>query len=216
MLRSLDERITAIPLVMLAGKVAVVLGYGDVGKGCCQALKGQGARVVVAEIDPICALQAAMEGYQVATLADVVDTADIFITATGNHNIITVDDMRRSWTRAARSALVGAVAGADLAGNVLRRKGVRGCHAILSKQPTAGRDDRLRRRSCRVLRCVARVLEGVETCRGARRVGVLLASLKSFLALCLELVPSFPFGRLVGLGDSVSHREEHLKVLAST
>jgi len=81
--------------VMLSGKVAVVLGYGDVGKGCCQALKGQGARVVVTEIDPICALQAAMEGYQVATLEDVIGAADIFITATGNKNVITVDHMRR-------------------------------------------------------------------------------------------------------------------------
>jgi len=81
--------------VMLSGKVAVVLGYGDVGKGCCQALKGQGARVVVTEIDPICALQAAMEGYQVATLEDVLETADIFITATGNKNVITTDHMRR-------------------------------------------------------------------------------------------------------------------------
>jgi adenosylhomocysteinase len=81
--------------VMLAGKVAVVLGYGDVGKGCAQALKGQGARVVVAEIDPINALQAAMEGFQVATLDDVVETADIFITATGNKDIITVQHMQR-------------------------------------------------------------------------------------------------------------------------
>jgi adenosylhomocysteinase len=81
--------------VMLAGKVAVVCGYGDVGKGCAQALKGQGARVIVTEIDPICALQAAMEGYQVLTLEDVVETADIFITATGNQGIITVDHMKR-------------------------------------------------------------------------------------------------------------------------
>jgi adenosylhomocysteinase len=81
--------------VMLSGKVAVVLGYGDVGKGCCQALKGQGCRVVVAEIDPICALQAAMEGYQVATLEDVLETADIFITATGNKDIITAEHMSR-------------------------------------------------------------------------------------------------------------------------
>ena len=81
--------------VMLSGKVAVVLGYGDVGKGCCQALKGQGARVVVTEIDPICALQAAMEGYQVATLEEMLDSADIFITATGNKDIITVDHMRK-------------------------------------------------------------------------------------------------------------------------
>ena len=81
--------------VMLSGKVAVVLGYGDVGKGCCQALKGQGARVVVTEIDPICALQAAMEGYQVTTLDDVLASADIFITATGNKNVITVEHMRK-------------------------------------------------------------------------------------------------------------------------
>jgi adenosylhomocysteinase len=81
--------------VMLAGKVAVVFGYGEVGKGCAQALKGQGARVVITEIDPICALQAAMEGYQVTTLEDVLQTADIFITATGNFNIITADHMAR-------------------------------------------------------------------------------------------------------------------------
>jgi adenosylhomocysteinase len=92
---SLTDGILRASDVMLAGKVAVVLGYGDVGKGCCQALKGQGARVVVAEVDPICALQAAMEGYQVTTLEDVVATADIFITATGNKDIITVDHMRR-------------------------------------------------------------------------------------------------------------------------
>jgi len=81
--------------VMLSGKAAVILGYGDVGKGCAQALKGQGSRVVVTEIDPICALQAAMEGYQVATLEDVIETADIFITATGNKNVITVEHMKR-------------------------------------------------------------------------------------------------------------------------
>ncbi len=81
--------------VMLAGKVAVVMGYGDVGKGCAQALKGQGSRVVITEIDPICALQAALEGYQVTTLEDVVDHADIFISATGNKNVITVEHMSR-------------------------------------------------------------------------------------------------------------------------
>jgi adenosylhomocysteinase len=80
---------------MLSGKVAVVLGYGDVGKGCCQALRGQGCRVIVTEIDPINALQAAMEGYQVTTLEDVVETADIFITATGNKDVITIDHMKR-------------------------------------------------------------------------------------------------------------------------
>jgi adenosylhomocysteinase len=81
--------------VMLAGKIAVVMGYGDVGKGCAQALKGQGSRVVITEIDPICALQAALEGYQVTTLEDVVDVADIFISATGNKNVITVEHMGR-------------------------------------------------------------------------------------------------------------------------
>ncbi len=81
--------------VMLAGKAVVVCGYGDVGKGCAQALKGQGARVIITEIDPICALQAALEGYQVTTLEDVVETADVFITATGNKGIVTVEHMRR-------------------------------------------------------------------------------------------------------------------------
>ena len=81
--------------VMLSAKTAVVLGYGEVGKGCAQALKGQGARVIITEIDPICALQAAMEGYQVLTLEDVVETADIFITATGNRDVITLDHMKR-------------------------------------------------------------------------------------------------------------------------
>jgi adenosylhomocysteinase len=81
--------------VMLAGKVAVVCGYGDVGKGCCQALRGQGCRVIVTEIDPICALQATMEGYEVKTVEDFIDTADIFVTATGNKDIITADHMRR-------------------------------------------------------------------------------------------------------------------------
>src|SRR5450432_3373960 len=81
--------------VMIAGKVAVICGYGDVGKGCAQSLRGQGARVVITEIDPINALQAAMEGYQVLPLEDVIDSADIFITATGNKNIITADHMAR-------------------------------------------------------------------------------------------------------------------------
>jgi len=81
--------------VMLSGKVAVVCGYGEVGKGCVQALKGQGARIIVTEIDPICALQAAMEGYEVKTLEDYVGTADLFITTTGNFNIITADHMAK-------------------------------------------------------------------------------------------------------------------------
>ena len=90
---SLTDGILRASDVMLAGKVAVVMGYGDVGKGCAQAFRGQGARVVITEIDPICALQAAMEGYQVTILEDVLQTADIFITATGNKNILTVDQM---------------------------------------------------------------------------------------------------------------------------
>jgi adenosylhomocysteinase len=81
--------------VMIGGKVAVVCGFGEVGKGCAQALRGQGARVIVTEIDPICALQAAMEGYQVDTLENVLDSADIFITATGNKDVITADHMSR-------------------------------------------------------------------------------------------------------------------------
>ncbi len=79
--------------VMIGGKVAVICGYGDVGKGCASSLRGQGARVIVTEIDPICALQAAMEGYEVRTLDEVVGTADIFVTATGNKDIITLDHM---------------------------------------------------------------------------------------------------------------------------
>jgi adenosylhomocysteinase len=81
--------------VLIGGKVTVVCGYGDVGKGCAESLSGQGARVVVTEIDPICALQAAMEGYQVARLDDVVETADVFITATGNRDVITAEHMAR-------------------------------------------------------------------------------------------------------------------------
>jgi adenosylhomocysteinase len=80
--------------VMMSGKVAVVCGYGDVGKGCAQSLRGQGARVIVTEIDPICALQAAMEGYQVLTVEDALPYADFFITTTGNVDIITTEHMR--------------------------------------------------------------------------------------------------------------------------
>ena len=96
--------------VMLAGKVAVVCGYGEVGKGCAQALRGQGARVIVTEIDPICALQAAMEGYEVKTLDDVVEFADIFITATGNRDVITVEHMARMKDK----AIIGNIGHFDL------------------------------------------------------------------------------------------------------
>src|SRR5918994_5152018 len=92
---SLVDGICRATDVMLAGKLAVVCGFGDVGKGCAQALTGQGARVVITEIDPICALQAAMEGHEVVTVEDVVDSADLFVTATGNTNIITVEHMSR-------------------------------------------------------------------------------------------------------------------------
>jgi len=81
--------------VMLAGKLSVVCGYGEVGKGCAQALRGQGARVIVSEIDPICALQAAMEGFEVAPVEDVVAEADVFVTATGNRDVITASHMAR-------------------------------------------------------------------------------------------------------------------------
>jgi len=80
--------------VMIAGKIAVVAGFGDVGKGCAAALRGQGARVMITEIDPICALQAAMEGYQVVTMDDVASQGDIFVTATGNQDIVTLEHMR--------------------------------------------------------------------------------------------------------------------------
>jgi len=92
---SLIDGINRATDVLIGGKTAVVCGYGDVGKGCAESLRGQGARVIVTEIDPICALQAAMDGYQVATLEDVVETADIFITTTGNKDIIMASDIAR-------------------------------------------------------------------------------------------------------------------------
>jgi adenosylhomocysteinase len=92
---SLVDGINRATDVMIGGKVAVICGFGDVGKGCASSLRGQGARVIVTEIDPICALQAAMEGYEVKTLEDVVEKGDIFITTTGNKDIITADHMRR-------------------------------------------------------------------------------------------------------------------------
>jgi adenosylhomocysteinase len=92
---SLPDGLARATDVMLGGKLAVIFGYGEVGKGCAQALRGQGCRVVIAEIDPICALQAAMEGYQVTTLQEVLTHADIFITATGNKSILTVEHMAR-------------------------------------------------------------------------------------------------------------------------
>ncbi|MGO9488087.1 MAG: adenosylhomocysteinase [Solirubrobacteraceae bacterium] len=92
---SLIDGINRATDVMIGGKVAVVCGFGDVGKGCAESLRGQGARVVITEIDPICALQAAMQGYEVRKLDEVLETADIFVTATGNKDIITADSMQR-------------------------------------------------------------------------------------------------------------------------
>src|SRR4051795_6077077 len=92
---SLVDGINRATDVMIGGKVAVICGYGDVGKGCAESLRGQGARVIVTEIDPICALQASMQGYPVLTLEDVIETADVFITTTGNKDIIPADHMAR-------------------------------------------------------------------------------------------------------------------------
>ncbi len=112
--------------VMLAGKVAVVCGYGDVGKGCAQSLKGQGCRVVVTEVDPICALQAAMEGYDVKRVEDVLETADIFITTTGNLNIITADHMARMKDK----AIVGNIGHFDNEIDMAGLKKIRGIKRI--------------------------------------------------------------------------------------
>ncbi|MDD3859149.1 MAG: adenosylhomocysteinase [Bacteroidales bacterium] len=92
---SLADGIKRATDVMIAGKVVVVLGYGDVGKGCARSMKGYGARVIVTEIDPICALQAAMEGFEVTTLEDALDEGNIFVTTTGNKNVITLEHMKR-------------------------------------------------------------------------------------------------------------------------
>ena len=92
---SLIDGINRATDVLIGGKLAVICGYGDVGKGCAESLRGQRARVVITEIDPICALQAAMDGYQVLTLDDVVETADIFVTATGNKDVLTAEHMAR-------------------------------------------------------------------------------------------------------------------------
>jgi len=92
---SLQDGIKRATDIMIAGKVCVVAGYGDVGKGCVQSLKGLGARILVTEIDPICALQASMEGYEVMTMEDAVKEGDIFVTATGNYHVITVEHMKQ-------------------------------------------------------------------------------------------------------------------------
>ena len=129
--------------VMIGGKVAVVFGFGEVGKGCAQALRGQGARVIVTEIDPICALQAAMEGYEVNTLENVVETADIFITATGNLNIITAEHMARMKDK----AIVGNIGHFDNEIDMAGLKKVKGIERINIKPqyrrvPVRGRPQR--------------------------------------------------------------------------
>jgi adenosylhomocysteinase len=90
---SLPDGLNRATDVLMGGKVALVAGYGDVGKGAAEALRGQGARVIVTEVDPICALQAAMDGYQVARIESVLDTVDIFVTGTGNLNVITTEHL---------------------------------------------------------------------------------------------------------------------------
>ncbi len=123
---SLVDGICRASDVMLGGKVAVVCGFGEVGKGCAQALRGQGCRVVVTEIDPICALQAAMEGYEVNTLDDMVERADLFITATGNLNIITTEHMKRMKDK----AIVGNIGHFDNEIDMAGLKKVRGIERI--------------------------------------------------------------------------------------
>jgi len=110
--------------VMLGGKVAVVFGFGEVGKGCAEALRGQGCRVVVTEIDPICALQAAMQGYEVKTIDDVINIADIFVTTTGNFRIITADHMAKMKDKAIVSNIGHFDNEIDMAG-LAKVKGVR-------------------------------------------------------------------------------------------
>jgi adenosylhomocysteinase len=117
--------------VMLSGKVAVVCGYGDVGKGSCQSLRGQGARVIVTEIDPICALQALMEGYEVRTIEDVVAEADIFITTTGNKDVIRVEHMQRM----KNNAIVGNIGHFDNEIEIAKLAKVPGIKKVNIKNP---------------------------------------------------------------------------------
>merc|ERR1712151_410643 len=120
---SLPDSIMRATDVMIGGKRAVVCGYGDVGKGCCFAMRGAGARVLVTEIDPICALQACMEGFQVATIDEVVGEADIFITTTGNFKIITLESMKKM----KNNAIVGNIGHFD---NEIDMAGLEGCPGI--------------------------------------------------------------------------------------
>ena len=128
---SLVDGIMRATDVMLSGKVAVVCGYGDVGKGCCQSLRGQGARVIVTEIDPICALQALMEGYEVKILEDVVEDADLFVTTTGNMNVIRVEHMARM----KHNAIVGNIGHFDNEIEMAALAAVEGIQKINLKNP---------------------------------------------------------------------------------
>ena len=143
---SLIDGINRATDVLIGGKVAVVFGYGDVGKGCAESLRGQGARVIVTEVDPICALQAAMDGYQVATIDDVVATADIFVTATGCFNVITAEHMARM----KHQAIVGNIGHfdneIDMAG--LAKLAGRRARSTSSRRSTSGPSPTATRSSC--------------------------------------------------------------------
>ena len=125
---SLVDGLKSATDVLIGGKVAVVCGYGDVGKGCAESLRGQGARVIVTEIDPICALQAAMDGYQVDTLESALPVADIIITATGNKDVVTVDHMRQM----KHNAIVGNIGHFD---NEIDMAGLEGVGARKNVKP---------------------------------------------------------------------------------
>ena len=124
---SLIDGINRATDVLIGGKTAVVCGYGDVGKGCAESLRGQGARVIITEIDPICALQAAMDGYQVTTLDEVVESADIFVTTTGNKDIIMASDMARM----KHQAIVGNIGHFD---NEIDMAGLAKIHGIVKDE----------------------------------------------------------------------------------
>ncbi|RLB59434.1 MAG: adenosylhomocysteinase [Deltaproteobacteria bacterium] len=126
---SLIDGINRASDVMIGGKVAVVCGYGEVGKGCAQSLRGQGCRVIVTEIDPICALQAAMEGYEVATVEDFIDKADIFVTATGSCEVITADQMARMKDK----AIVGNIGHFDNEIQMAELEGFKGIERVTIK-----------------------------------------------------------------------------------
>ena len=143
---SLVDGINRAVDVMLAGKTAVVCGFGDVGKGSAESLRAQGAKVIITEIDPICALQAAMQGYQVLTLEDVVETADVFITTTGNKDIITVADMARM----KHQAIVGNIGHFDNEIDMARPRALPGHRArsTSSRRSTSGASPTGTRSSC--------------------------------------------------------------------